>query len=58
MFDRYRKNRVIFSLERILFSSSMKTIPKKYFYKQAKYGLINDEFKEVIDVINLNQIEN
>ena len=26
--------------------------------KDAKYGLINDDFKQVVGVINLNQIEN
>ena len=62
MFDRYGKNKVRFSLEGILFLSSIKNNTEKIFLQttgisEAKYGLIDDEFKQVKGVINLNQIE-
>ena len=63
MFDKYARNKVRFTLEGILFSSSVKNDTEKIFLQttgltDAKYGLINDDFKQVIGVINLNQREN
>ena len=63
IFDKYKKNRVQFSLEGILFSSSIKSDTEKIFLQttgisDATYGLINDNFKQVMGMINLSQIEN
>ena len=63
MFDKYARNKAQFPLEGILFSSSIKNETEKIFLQttgltDAKYGLINDGFKQVIGVINLNQTEN
>ena len=63
MLDKYARNKVWCALEGILFSSSVKNDTEKIFLEttrltDAKYGLINDDFKQVIGVINLNQIEN
>ena len=62
MFDKYATNKVWLALEGIRFFSSVKNDTEKIFLlttelTDAKYGLINDDFKQVIGVINLNQIE-
>ena len=62
MFDKYARKKVRFALEGILFSRSVKNGTEKIFLQSAgltdtKYGLINDGFKQVIGVMNLNQIE-
>ena len=63
MFYKYKRNRVQFSLEGILFSSSIKNNVEKIFLQttgisDARYGLINDDLNQVIGMLNLNQIEN
>ena len=63
VFDKYARKKVRFTLEGILFLSSVKNYTEKIFLQttgltDAEYGLINDDFKQVIGVINLNQIEN
>ena len=59
VFDKYARNKVQFALEGILFSSSVKNDTEKIFLETTGLtdGLIND-FKQVIGLINLNQIEN
>ena len=63
MFEKYGKNKERFFLEELLFSSSIKSDTKKICLQttgisDAKYGLINDDFKQAIGVINLNQLDN
>ena len=63
IFDIYRKNKARFSLEEVLFSSLIKNKTEKIFLQttglsDAKYGLLNDKHKQIIGVLNLNQIEN
>ena len=62
MFNKYKKNKVRFSVEGLLFSSSMASNTEKIFLvtnglSGAKYGLIIDKLNQVIGVINLNVIE-
>ena len=60
MFEKYKKNSVKFSVERLLFLSAIKNETVKIFVTvggliDAKYGLIN---RKAIGVINLNEIKN
>ena len=60
MFEKYIKNSVKFSVERMLFLSAIKNETVKIFVTvggliNAKYGLIN---RKAIGVINLNEIKN
>ena len=60
MFEKYKKNSVKFSVERMLFLSAIKNETVKIFVTvggliNAKYGLIN---RKAIGVINLNEIKN
>ena len=62
MFDKFSKNIERFSLEGILFSGPVINNTEKIFLQttsisDAKYGLVNDDFKQVIDMINLKEIE-
>ena len=63
MFEKYKKNSVKFSLEGLLFSSTIKNETKKIFVTvgglmDAKYSLINGKLYQTISVINLNEIRN
>ena len=58
-----KKNSVKFSLEGLLFSSTVKNETEKIFVTVggligAKYGLINGKLYQTIGVINLNEIRN
>ena len=63
MFEKYKKNSVKFSLEGLLFSSTIKNETEKIFVTvgglmDAKYSLVNVKLYETIHVINLNEIKN
>ena len=63
MFEKYKKNSVKFSLEVLLFSSTIKNETEKIFVTvgglmDAKYSLVNVKLYETIRVINLNEIKN
>ena len=63
IFDRFNKNKIRFKLNGILFASSIKNNTEKIFLQTAglsvaKYALINDKYKQIIGVINLNEINN
>ena len=63
MFDKYKKNKVRFRLEGILFASSIKNETEKIFLQttrlsDAKFGIISDKYKQTIGFINLNKIKN
>ena len=63
IFEKYKNNKVRFKLTGLLFSNSVVNTTEKIFLqaiglKSAKYVLLNDEYKQIIGNINLNQIEN
>ena len=63
-FDKYKdNNKVKFKLIGLLIASSVVNDTEKIFLqrtslKSAKYALLNDEYKQIIGIVNLNQIEN
>ena len=62
MFEKHtQKNKTRFKLKGLLFSSSVKNDTEKIFLQtvslsDAKFGLINEKYKQTIGVINLNKI--
>ena len=57
--DKFKSNKIRFKLNGILFASSIKNDTEKVFLQTtgltaAKYALINDNYKQIIGVINLN----
>ena len=63
MFDKYKKDKVRFRLEGILFASSIKNESEKIFLpstglSDAKFGLINDKYIQTIGIIKLNETKN
>ena len=63
VFDRFEKNKRRFKLNGILFASSIKNNTEKIFLQAAgltaaKYALINDKYKQIMGVSNLNKIQN
>ena len=63
IFDRFEKNKIRFKLSGILFASSIKNNTEKIFLQTAglsgaKYALINEKYKQITGVINLNEIQN
>ena len=63
IFEKLKKNSVRFILEGLLSLSSIKSNTEKIFLQtvglsDAKFGLINDKYKQTFGVINLNKIEN
>ena len=63
IFDKYKDNKVKFKLIGLLIVSSVVNNTEKIFLqtaglKSAKHTLLNDEYKQIIGIANLNQIEN
>ena len=63
IFDRFDKNKIRFKLKSILYASTVKNNTEEIFLQKAglsgvKYALINDKYKQIIGVINLNEIKN
>ena len=63
LFDKYKDNKVKFKLIGLLIASSVVNDTEKIFLqttglKSAKYALLNEEYKQIIGIANLNQIEN
>ena len=63
IFDRFEKNKIRFKLNGILFASSIKNNTEKIFLQTAglssvNYALMNDKYKQMIGIINLNEIQN
>ena len=62
-FDKYKNNKVKFKLIGLVIASSIVNDTEKIFLettglKSAKYALLNDEYKQIIRIVNLKQIEN
>ena len=62
-FDKYKNNKVKFKLIGLLIASSVVNDTEKIIWqttgvKSAKYALLNDEYKQIIGIVNLKQIEN
>ena len=62
-FNKYKNNKVKFKLIGLLIASSVQNDTEKIFLrttglKPAKYALLNDEYKQIIRIANLKQIEN
>ena len=62
-FDKYKNEKVKFKLIRLLVASSVQNDTEKLFLqttglKSTKYALLNDKYKQIIGIVNLNQIEN
>ena len=63
VFDRYKNNKVRFKPIGLLMASSGLNDTKKIFLqttglKSAKYALLNDDYKQIIGIISLDQVEN
>ena len=63
LFEKYKDNKVRFKLIGLLIASSVVNDTEKIFLqttglKSAKYALLNDEYKQIIGIANLKQIEN
>ena len=63
LFEKYNDNKVRFKLIGLLIASSVVNDTEKIFLqttglKSAKYALLNDEYRQIIGIVNLNQIEN
>ena len=63
IFDKYKDNKVMFKFIGLLIASSVVNDTEKIFLqttglKSAKYALLNEEYKQIIGIANLNQIEN
>ena len=62
IFEKFKNNKARFKLNGILFASSVKNTTERIFLqttglKSAKYALLNNEYKQIIGIINLNEIE-
>ena len=62
-YDKYKNNKVKFKYIGLLIPSSVANNTEKIFLqttglKSAKYVLLNDEYTQIIGIVNLNQIEN
>ena len=62
-FDKYKNNKVKFKLIGLLIASSVQNDTERIFVqttnlKSTKYALLNDEYKQIIAIANLKQIEN
>ena len=62
-FDKYTINKVKFKLTGLLIASSVVNDTEKIFLqttglKSAKYALLNGEYKQIMGIVNLKQIEN
>ena len=63
LFGKYKENRVRFKPIGLLLAGSVVNDTEKIFLqttglKSAKYALLNEEYKQIIGIANLNQIEN
>ena len=63
LFEKYKDNKVRFKLIILLIASSVVNDREKIFLqttglKSAKYALLNEEYKQIIGIVSLNQIEN
>ena len=63
LFEKYKDNKVRFKLTGLLIVSSVVNDTENIFlqttgFKSAKYALLNDEYKQIIGIVNLKQIEN
>ena len=63
LFDNYKNSKIRFRPIRLLLASSIVHDTEKTFFqttglKSAKYALLNEEYKQIIGIANLNQIEN
>ena len=63
LFDKSKNLKVNFKLIGLLLASSIQNDTDKIFLqmtglKSAKYALLNDEYKQIIGIVNLSQIEN
>ena len=62
-FDKYKNCKVKFKLIGLLIASSVQNDTGKIFLrmtglKSAKYAVLNDEYKQIIGIVNLKQTEN
>ena len=62
-FNKYKNNKAKFKLIGLLIASSVQNDTEKLFLqmtdlKSLKYALLNDEYKQIIGIVNLKQIEN
>ena len=63
LFDKYKDKKIRFKLIGLLTASSVVNETEKIFLqttglKSAKYALVNNEYKQIIWIANLHQIEN
>ena len=63
LFEKYKDNKVGFKLIGLLIASSIVNDTEKIYLqttglKSAKYAFLNDEYKQIIGIVNLKQIEN
>ena len=63
LFEKYKDSKVRFKLIGLLIASSVVNDTEKIFLqttglKSVKYALLNDEYKQIIRIANLKQIEN
>ena len=63
LFDNYKNNKIRFRPIGLLLASSRVNDTEKIFLqktglKSAKYALLNEEYKQIIGIANLNQIKN
>ena len=63
LFEKYKGSKVRFKLIGLLIASSVVNDTENIFLqttglKSAKYALLNEEYKQIIGIVNLNQIEN
>ena len=63
LFEKYKDSKVRFKLIGLLIASSVVNNTEKIFLQttgleSAKYALLNDEYKQIIGIVNLKQIEN
>ena len=63
LFEKYKDNKVRFKLIGLLIASSVVNDTEKIFLqttglKSPKCALLNDEYKQIIGIVNLKQIEN
>ena len=63
LFDKYKNYKVSFNLIGLLLASSVQNDTDKIFLKtiglkSAKYVLLNDDYKQIIGIVNLTQIGN
>ena len=63
LFEKYKDNKIRFKLIGMLITSSVVKDREKIFLqttglKSAKYALLNDEYRQIMGIVNLNQMEN